>query len=432
MKRNFNRALWLGALILLVAVAVACGGAAPTAAPPAATSAPAATNAPAATSAPVATNAPAGATPTQNAADIKPPSSGENVINFYSNDDSNIRDWLENKIVPAFVKKFPQYKVNIVSVRGVGNDTRDIADRAKAALDTNSDPLADILVLDCTTVPTLQQAGLWTKIDETNVPNSKNVIKSVKTSDCSQPYRGSQVLLAYDSTKVPENEVPHTFSDLLKWIKAHPGQFVYCRPDRGGSGSNFVVRAIYEVTGKDPSLFKPGEPDPALVAKFDDAWKLLRDVHSAIYDNGAYPAGNTQVQMLLANGSVSMASVWSDQSLQALQKGVYPPTIKLAQLTDLPFPGGYNYLSVPKNSRNVKGALEFINFLLEPDNQVSVVKDLGGFPAVDWSLLPKDLQTQYTSVITNQVPSWPGGKWGNVLNKGWYDNVATNIKQGSP
>lgn len=429
----------IAALAILAIAVLACAapGAVPPAAPPAqATSAPAAaTSAPAAaTSAPAAaTSAPAaGATPTQNAAEIKPPSTGENVINFYSNDDSNIRDWLENKIVPAFVKKFPQYQVNIISVRGVGNDTRDIADRAKAALDTNADPLADILVLDCLTVPALQQADLWVKIDETNVPNAKNLIKSIKTSDCSQPYRGSQVLIAYDSTKVPENEVPHTFPDLLTWIKAHPGQFVYCRPDRGGSGSNFVVRAIYEATGKDPSLFKPGEPDPALVAKFDDAWKLLRDIHPDIYDNGAYPAGNTQVQTLLANGSVSMASVWSDQSLQALQKGVYAPTIKLVQLTDLPFPGGYNYLSVPKNSRNVKGALEFINFLLEPDNQVSVIKELGGFPAVDWSLLPQELQSQFTSVIANQVPNWPGGKWGNVLNKGWYDNVATNIKQGSP
>lgn len=392
------------------------------------------TQAPAAqaTTAPGASTSAPGATPTQSAADIKPPSSGANVINLYSDDDSNIRDWLENKIVPAFLKKFPQYKLNVVSVRGIGNGPRDVADRAKAALDTNADPLADILVLDALSYPAMIQAGLWLKIDETNVPNYKNVIKSIKTSDWSMPYRGSQVLIAYDSTKVKESEVPHTFPDLIKWIKAHPGQFVYCRPDKGGSGSNFVVRAIYEVTGKDPSLFKPGDPDPALLAKYQDAWKLLRDIHPAIYDNGAYPAGNTQVQMLLANGSVSMASVWSDQSLQALQKGIYPPTIKLVQFTDLPFPGGYNYLSIPKNSRNTKGALDFLNFLLEPDNQVSVVKDIGGFPAVDWSLLPKELQSQFTSVITNQVPSWPGGKWTTELYKGWYDNVATNIKQGSP
>jgi putative spermidine/putrescine transport system substrate-binding protein len=276
------------------------------------------------------------------------------------------------------------------------------------------------------------KAGLYQKLDATNIPNAKDVIKAAYLSDYSMSYRGSQVLLAYDSTKVKDSEVPHTFADLITWIKAHPGQFVYNRPDKGGSGNYFVVRAIYEVTGKDPSLFKAGEPDPALVAQFPKAWTLLQSIHTAIYQNGSYPAGNQPVLTLLNNGSVSMATVWSDQSLQALSKGVLPPTIKLTQLTDLPLPGGYAPWSVPKNAKNLQGALDFINFTLTPDMQVSVVKDIGGFPAVPWTMLPAALQTQFSSVIANQVPYWPGAKWDTVKDKGWYDNVATNIKQGSP
>ncbi len=395
----------------------------------------AACNAPATapTSAP-ATTAPSGTQPTSAApaATSAPQTSGgSNVINAYFDDDTNITDWMQNKIVPAFQKKFPQYQVKVVIVRGIGNGNGDIADRADAALKSGADPQADIIGMDATSRPALIQDGLWLKLDESNVPNSKNLVKGIKTSDWSVPYRGSQVLLAYDSTKVKDSEVPHTFADLITWIKAHPGQFVYCRPDKGGSGGNFVVRAIYEVTGKDPSIFKPGDPDPALLAKFPQAWDLLRSIHTSIYQNGSYPAGNTQVLTLLSNGSVSMATVWSDQALQGLAKGVLPPTIKLAQLTDLPFPGGDSYFSIPKNSRNTKGATDFLNFLLEPDQQVSVVKDIGGFPAVTWSMLPQDLQSQYTSVIANTVPNWPGGKWDTERNKGWYDNVATNIKQGS-
>src|SRR5207247_1273846 len=85
---------------------------------------------------------------------------------------------------------------------------------------------------------------------------------------------------------------------------------------------------------------------------------------------------------LLANGSVSMATVWSDQSLQALNNGVLPPTIKVTQFQDLPMPGGYAPWSVPKNAKNLQGALDFINFMLTPDEQVSVVKDIGGFHAL--------------------------------------------------
>lgn len=390
--------------------------------------------------APVATQPPAAEQPTTAAQPTTAPAQPTNppassgaptVVNFYTDSDTNISDWMSNIIGPAFEKAYPQYKFKVTIVRGIGNGDQDIADRALAAMKTNSDPQVEILEFDANSKPDLIDAGLWLKLDETNVPNSKNLLKGLKTTDYSMPYRGSQVLLAYDSTKVPDNEVPKTWPDLMAWIKAHPGQFVYCRPDKGGSGGNFVIRAIYEATGKDPSIFKPGTPDPAILAKFPDAWKMLRDIHSSIYDNGAYPAGNNPVLELLSNGSVSMATVWSDQALIALKKSVLPDTIKLAQLTDLPFPGGDTYLSIPKNAKNVDGALAFLNFMLGNEGQTSVIKDIGGFPAVDWSTLPSDLQQQYTSVIASSVPVWPGGTWTSERDKGWYENVATNIKQGS-
>ena len=369
-----------------------------------------------------------GQAPASNAAQ---PAAAPSVINVYTDGDTNISDWFANIVKPAFEKKYPQYSVNFVTVRGVGDGTKTIADRALAAMKTNADPQAEVLDFDALGYPELIQAGLWQKLDETNVPNAKDVVKAARTTEFSMAYRGSQVLIAYDSTKVKENEVPKTFADLIAWIKAHPGQFAYCRPDKGGSGGNFVVRAIYEVTGKDPSIFKPGPVDPALISKFDDAWALLRDIHPAIYDNGSYPAGNNPSLQLLANGSVSMISAWSDQSLQALSKGVLPDTVKLYQFTDLPMPGGYAPLSVPKNAKNMQGALDFVNFMLSQEMQVSVLKDIGGFPAVEWATLPKDLQSQFTSVITDKVPTWPGGAWSAARDKGWYEKVATNIDPNS-
>ena len=125
-----------------------------------------------------------------------------------------------------------------------------------------------------------------------------------------------------------------------------------------------------------------------------------------------------------------MISAWSDQSLQALNKGVLPENIKLLQFTDLPMPGGYAPFSVPANAKNKQGALDFINFMLTPEMQASVVQQIGGFPAVEWSVMPAELQSQFTSVITSNVPSWPGGEYDAVKVKGWYENVATNLKQG--
>jgi putative spermidine/putrescine transport system substrate-binding protein len=406
-----KRSMFVGlcSLLVLGALVVACG--------PSATTAPAATQAPAA----AATAVPAGAKACN----------GSGVINVWSDGDTNITDWLSNKVVPAFQKACPQYTVKVTTVRGIGNGITDVMGRALAAMQTNADPQAEVFDSDPSGHPELVNAGLFAKLDATVIPNAKNVIKAAYLNDYTMAYRGSQVLLAYDSSKVKDADVPKTFADLITWVKAHPGQFVYCRPDKGGSGGNFVTRAIYEVTGKDPSIFKSGKADPALTAQFSKAWDLLASIHTSIYQNGSYPAGNNPVLQLLANGSVSMATVWSDQSLQALGQGVLPPSIKLTQFTDLPMPGGYAPWSVPKNAKNLQGAYDFVNFTLTQEQQVSVVKDIGGFPAVAWDQLPKELQTQFSSVITTQVPSWPGGDWDTVKNKGWYDNVATNIKQGS-
>jgi len=380
----------------------------------------------------VAPAAPAGA-PAAGGAAAAPGSGG--VVNVWTDGDTNISDWLANKVAPAFEKAYPQYTVKVTTVRGVGGGVKDIMDRTLAAKQTGADPEAEVFDSDVAGYPDLIKAGLFEKLSADNIPNAKDVTKAAFLNDYAMSYRGSQVLLAYDSAKVPENEVPKTFADLIEWVKAHPGQFVYCRPDKGGSGGNFVTRAIYEVTGKDPTIFKPlgadEIPDPAITDKFADAWTLLSSIHDDIYDNGSYPAGNNPVLQLLANGSVSMATVWSDQSLQALQNGTLPDTIKVTQFTDLPMPGGYAPFSVPSNAKNKQGALDFVNFMLSVEEQQSVVQDVGGFPAIDWSMLPQDLQTQFNSVITTNVPSWPGGPWSSARDKGWYENVATNIKQGS-
>jgi putative spermidine/putrescine transport system substrate-binding protein len=163
------------------------------------------------------------------------------ILDVYIDGDTNISDWWLKTVKPAFTAKYPQYQLRISITRGAGGNQL-IAQRALAALQSGGDPAVDYFEEFATfNYPELEKAGLFLEINEQTIPNSKNIIKAAQRSPFSMAYRGSQVLLAYNSDKVPEAEVPHTFADLVKWIKAHPGQFVYCRPDKGGSGGNFVT-----------------------------------------------------------------------------------------------------------------------------------------------------------------------------------------------
>ena len=351
-------------------------------------------------------------------------------LDVFTDSDANISDWLSNVVKPAFEAAHPEYEVNVVIARNGGLDQ--VAQRALAALSAKADPQIDFAEQYDPNLPKGGiEAGLWVKFDETLVPNFTHVNKAAIESPYSLPYRGSQVLLAYDAAKVPAESVPKTWEALVAWIKANPGQFVYNRPDKGGSGKNFVVRAIHEANGRDPALFTPGnytkeEGDKRLAP----AWAMLNDLAPSLYEKGAYAAGNTAALQMLSNGVVSMIPIWSDMVLQGLAQGVVPETVKLVQLQDLALAGGFSASVVPAIAAHKDGALVFADFLLSEPMQTSVLNDLGGFPGVDWSFLPTALREKYAAVIPATIPTYPEGDWSTALNDGWYRNVATTIARG--
>ncbi len=354
----------------------------------------------------------------------------KSVINLYSSGDTNITDWFQNVIIPAFEAEFPQYTVQFTNSRAAGDEP--IIERAIAALETNSDPQVEVMDIDPRGFASAIEAGLWYEPTVEDIPNLVNVIEAAsRLTPLAAAYRGSQVLIAYNSDVIAEDEVPTTFAELIEWIKANPGQFVYCRPDKGGSGGNFVRRAVYEVSGMDPELWTPEFNQELVDEYYPAAMKLLQEIHPFIYDEGAYPAGNNPVLELFASGEVSMISAWSDQAIQGISRGFLPESTRLLQFTDLPMPGGYTHLAIPKNAANLKGAQDFVNWMLSAEAQSLVVEVIGGFPAIAWENLPADLQERFNSVITDNVPTWPGGDYNPPLVKMWYETVATNIDPGS-
>jgi putative spermidine/putrescine transport system substrate-binding protein len=354
---------------------------------------------------------------------------GKTVLDVYIDGDTNIQDLWNNIIKPAFEKANPGLSFAVTVTRGVGAGNRTIAERALAALEAKADPKVDFFEEYDPRHPAGSiEKGLWVDIAKANLKNAAMI--NPASADIPQhfAYRGSQVLIAYDSAKIADKDVPRSFADLVAWAKKNPGRFAYGRPDKGGSGRNFVVRAVHEANGRDPSLFTSTNFEPKLAEeRLSKAWALLRDLHPAIYGNGAYPAGNTPTLQLLANGAVDMISAWSDQALQAINQGVLPKSIKLVQLQDLALCGGFAYSAIPTNAKNLEASLKLADFILSKDVQVSIVKEIGGFPGVSWEHLPSDLRAAYLDIIPVSIPSFPSGDWNQAMNAGWYKNVATNI-----
>jgi len=355
------------------------------------------------------------------------------TIDWFTSSDQNVLDFWTNVVKPKFEAANPGVTLNLVD----GQDNaglQAIAERAQAALGTNADPQVDIFEgFDARQPVGAREAGLWT--DVTGLSNYSKINPLAIQLDGlpeNLPYRGSQVLLAYDTTKLAAADVPKTWDELITWIKANPGQFIYNRPNKGGSGGNFVRRAIYAANGNDISKFKVDNfTAEAGAAALDPAWAILNDLAPSLFDGGAYTSGNTQSIQLLGQSAVTMIPAWSDQALAAIASGALPETTGLVQLSDLGFPGNFSRMTIPVNGVNHDLAMKLADFVLTEEIQTAVLTELGGFPGVSWDHIDPALREKFKDVIPDSIPVFPGGDWEKAINENWYRAVAPNVDPAS-
>ena len=356
----------------------------------------------------------------------------EGVIDVYFSSDQNVIDFWTNTVKPNFEAANSGITLNLVD-GGDSTGVSAIGDRALAALASGADPQADLFEgFDSRVTVDGIAKGLYVDFENANLSNYSKINPLAFDIPTNLPYRGSQVLLAYDTTKLDPAAAPKTWPDLVAWIKANPGQFIYNRPNKGGSGGNFVRRAILEANGKDPSKFTVDN----YTAEFAEeslapAWDILMDLAPSLFDGGAYTSGNSQSIQLLSQSAVTMIPAWSDQTLSAISQGVLPETTGLVQLQDLGLPGGFTKLAVLSNGANKDAALKLADFVLSEEIQSAVLTELGGYPGVIWDHVAPELRERFADIIPTTIPTFPSGQWETAVNDGWYRAVAPNVDPAS-
>jgi putative spermidine/putrescine transport system substrate-binding protein len=325
------------------------------------------------------------------------------TINLYASGDVNVQSLYQDHLIPGFEKANPGIKVNFIFSEHGQNDTATLG-RIGAAVKQRK--WSGIDLVDAGLVTTLALDGLTQPVTKSTAPNVKLVDQSLLTpvKGAAIPYRGSSVVLAYDSTNVASP--PKTLSALIAWIKAHPGKFTYNTPNSGGSGYSFA-ETVVDSTLSQSTITQMVQGYPT---QLESQWKqgldLLHSLNGSIYQ-GAYPTGNQAILDLLAKGQIWMAPVWSDQSLTALRTGALPKTIKLTQVASPSFTGGAAYLGVPKTAKNKVDVYKFVNYVLSPAAQTQIINVMSGFPALPLKYLPKAIQNQFADVSANTLrPAW--------------------------
>ncbi len=341
------------------------------------------------------------------------------TLNVYINGDTNILDLWSKSLLPAFTKRYSKYRTNMVPLLH-GNGSQGVFDKILAAKRAGRPTDVDLWETQPSLVEQGIPDGLWDRLNERIVPNITRVSQqSLEAVDWyGVPYRGSSVVLAYNSAFV--KNPPQTFDDLIAWIKANPGKFTYCDPNTGGSGQAFVAAAIYKFA---PAAKFAGKAyDPKEEAAWAPAWKLLKDLQPAMYNNGFHPNGNVAVLQLLGQQNIWMATVWSDMGLDFYKRGQLPKTTKFVQLTP-PLFGGDSTVTLPDGSAHLEGTLTLLNWLLTPEAQTMVIDEVSGYPGVDWKYMPEAVRAKFKDVAKPPAP-FPNAKYLADLKRLWHEQVA--------
>ena len=274
-------------------------------------------------------------------------------------------------------------KLNFI-LSGTGGGT--LADQLVAAYKAGqTDTEFDVVDLgddDLTKILSLTDEGILQELDMSKIPNAEGVTaEPVAAKGKIQPYRGTTVILAYNSETVPEDEVPTTMDELVEWIKAHPGRFAYNTPGTGGAGDSFVRTSIYNFIDDDSALMSS---DPKWMEQWDEGFAFLKELHPYMYKSGSsvvYPNKNQGTLDLLTQGEIDMCPNWADMVLSQRKAGTVPEKIKITTI-EPSFTGSVQGIAVPSYSGNKEGGFAFIDYLLSPEAQTILVQDMAAIPLV--------------------------------------------------
>ncbi len=283
----------------------------------------------------------------------------------------------------------------------------------------------------------LAWCGYTAKLPNNNLVNWDNPSIAndfgVPVDGCEVPWARAQFAFGYDSAVT--QDPPKSISELIEWVKSHPGKFTYPAPP-DFNGSVFVRHVFYHAAGGAQNLL--GSFDQA---KYDSAaaktWAILNDIEPYLWREGkTYPTTVAQLDELFANKEVALSFNYDPSQFGVgVSNSKFPKTTRTYGLTDGTI-GNTNYTLIPFNSPNKAAALVLQNVLLSGEAQYEKARPeiWGTSPAIEIDRTSADIQAKFASIkqhpsvipvselAKSALPELQSG-WISAIEKGWTENV---------
>ncbi|MET4799315.1 extracellular solute-binding protein [Bradyrhizobium sp. LB11.1] len=191
-------------------------------------------------------------------------------------------------------------------------------------------------------------------------------------------------VLIYNPAKVPNP--PKTAQELLTWVKANPGKFMYARPANSGPG-RAILQGFAFILGDS----KPLDPEKG----WDKSWDFLKELGKS---TEYYPTGTAITLKEFAQGQRWMIAGIMEWDMKPRAQSVIPPDSKIVILENTTFVVDGHYWCIPKGvpQEQVDVIIDLMKFMWKPEQQALTWKAFIG-PVVKAATLasaPKEIQDE--------------------------------------
>jgi len=300
----------------------------------------------------------------------------------------------------AFEKQYGVKVTTIMAPDSVTNTNKAVAEKDLPA------GSMDCMILGGQSVKTVMDLGLfWGPIkgiipeSDKLAPSLWTVQEGVQTKGYCAPFHRNQTGLLYDPDKVKE-PLPQTWADLTAWIEAHPKQFGFCDPNKGGSGQAFVHTAIKELCG---GLEKYAGDTDVVQSKVAN-WNLVWDWMQKHKDLVTITAGNNDSYSRVNGGEITLAVAWDDGVKDFINKGQLFARAKM-YIPKMGFAGGGDTMGVLKNAPHKAAALLWIAHITSKEMQLKKFQMVNAYPARTDVTIPNVMLVEADRA--NAIPWFP-------------------------
>jgi len=221
------------------------------------------------------------------------------------------------------------------------------------------------------------------------------------------PFNSAQSVFIVNEGKVPAANVPKTIPDLVDWIKANPGRFIYADATEDFTGAMVLKHFFYHYAG--PWEDFTGEFNEGLYnERAPKVWKALNELEEFLLDmpnplgteNDFYPKHQNHIDEEFQRGLIYFTASYNpNHAAQKVEAGEWPQTAK-AYLLDTGTIANTNFWAIPINAPNKAAAMLTADLIASPEAIYERFKPevWGALPAFD----PTRVEEQWMDLFEKQ------------------------------